>query len=305
MNPYRLRAYSYLLIVALIWGVATPVIKYTLQGIDPLPFLTYRFGISAAFAIVFIAITKANLTRIKKNFGLVFVYSILTTTVALGILFLGIDKTTVIDTALITAVGPLVTAVAGVYFLKEHVTKQERMGIAIAFLGTLVVVFGPVLSGNGSLKITGNLLVLGYIIIMAFSSVLSKKLVRKKVDPLTLTNVSFIIGFVTILPIAIFALGTNNLTSTIFNLEPNYQLGVWYMALISGTLAYSLWVRGQKTIEISEAGVFSYLIPLFAAPLGIIWLGESITTPFVIGAILITAGVIIAEYKKRNKTSTT
>lgn len=303
MNPYRLRAYLYLIIVAAIWGIATPVIKYTLAGIDPLPFLTYRFGIAAAFAIVFIVITKASLTHIKKNLGLVLTYSILTTTLALGILFLGIDRTTVIDTALITAVGPLVTALAGVYFLKEHVTKQERIGISIALLGTLVVVFGPVMMGNGDLKLTGNLLVLGYIIIMAFSSVLSKKLVRKKVDPLTLTNVSFIIGFATILPIAILVLGTNNLTSAIFNLESNYQLGVWYMALISGTLAYSLWVRGQKTIEISEAGVFSYLIPIFAAPLGIIWLGESITTPFILGAILITIGVIIAEYKRRNKAS--
>ena len=301
MNPRRLRAYMYLTLVAAIWGIATPVIKYTLQGIDPLPFLTYRFGISAVFAIVFIALSKASLARIKKNFGMVFVYSILTTTIALGILFLGLDKTTVIDAALITAVGPLVTAAAGVYLLKEHITKQEKTGIAIALFGTLIVVFGPVIIGNGDFKLAGNLLVLGYIVIMAFSSVLSKKLVRKKVDPLTLTNVSFIIGFATLLPIAIIVLGFGNLTTIVYNLESNYQLGVWYMALISGTLAYSLWVRGQKTIEISEAGVFFYLIPIFAAPLGIIWLGESITIPFIIGAILITVGVIIAEYKKRAK----
>ena len=96
-------------------------------------------------------------------------------------------------------------------------------------------------------------------------------------------------------------MGSFNLTSTIFNLESNYQLGVIYMALISGTLAYSLWVRGQKTIEISEAGIFSYLTPIYAAPIAIIWLGESITTPFIIGSILIATGVVIAEYKRSLK----
>mgnify|MGYP001597495960 CR=1 FL=1 len=52
MNPARLRAYLMLLVVAVIWGIASPVIKYTLGGFDPLTFLTYRFGISSIISIV-------------------------------------------------------------------------------------------------------------------------------------------------------------------------------------------------------------------------------------------------------------
>ncbi|PJA42810.1 EamA family transporter, partial [Candidatus Woesebacteria bacterium CG_4_9_14_3_um_filter_39_10] len=44
MNPHRLKAYILLLIVAVIWGIAGPVIKFTLGGFPPLLFLTYRFG---------------------------------------------------------------------------------------------------------------------------------------------------------------------------------------------------------------------------------------------------------------------
>ena len=42
-----------LLAVVVIWGVAGPVIKFTLEGIDPLPFFSYRLAISAVISIFF------------------------------------------------------------------------------------------------------------------------------------------------------------------------------------------------------------------------------------------------------------
>ena len=71
------------------------------------------------------------------------------------------------------------------------------------------------------------------------------------------------------------------------------------MALISGTLAYYLAILGNKSIEISEAAIFKYLQPLFGVPLAVYWLGEKITVYFVIGAVIITAGIVIAEIKKK------
>ncbi len=300
MTSYRIKAYTYLILVAIIWGVATPVIKFTLGGIGPLPFLTYRFAISTILAVLYLIIFKPNLRAIKNNLFMVLIYGFVVNTVALGILFYGMNNTTVLDTALISTIAPLAIALAGYIFLKEHITKRERVGISIAMMGTLFVVLAPLLlNGTNGFRLSGNILIFVYIVISAGAAVLSKKLMRKKVDPLTLTNISFIVGFVTILPITIFLLGVEGLTESITSLTPNYHLGVWYMALFSGTLAYTFWLKGQKTIEISEAGVFSYLTPIFAVPLGVLWLGESITTIFILGSMLITTGVIIAEYKKR------
>jgi len=112
---------------------------------------------------------------------------------------------------------------------------------------------------------------------------------------------NFIIGFFTLLPFVFFETTPANLVHTAINLSFPYQLGVLYMAFISGTLAYALGIEGQKSIEISEAGLFSYLYPVFSAPLAVFWLGEKITVEFVIGAVLITMGVIIAEFKGLNK----
>jgi drug/metabolite transporter (DMT)-like permease len=54
---------------------------------------------------------------------------------------------------------------------------------------------------------------------------------------------------------------------------------------------------GERTIEVSEAALFTYLTPLFSIPIAIVWLNEKITPIFIVGAIIIATGVIIAEVK--------
>jgi drug/metabolite transporter (DMT)-like permease len=112
---------------------------------------------------------------------------------------------------------------------------------------------------------------------------------------------SFIIGFLTILPFVPFEASFSAVINTASNLSFPFHLGVLYMAIISGTTAYALWIKGQKSIEIREAGVFAYLMPLFSTPLAVFWLGEKITFLFVVGAVLIASGVFIAEYKRQKK----
>ena len=300
MTAYRTRAYIELLIVSLIWGVASPVIKFTLGGISPLPFLTYRFFLATIFGLVVIFVNRSHKILFTRNFGGIFLYSVFATTIALGLLFLGMNQTTVLDAILITAISPLVTAVFGVLFLKETITRQEKIGIGIALLGTVITVVEPILDGTTStFQLGGNILVMGYLLTNAYSAILAKKLVRKEVKPFVLSNFSFVIGFITIAPLAFIQTSPTKIISTVTNLTFPFHLGVFYMAFVSGIVAYALWIKGQKSIEVSEAGLFAYLTPLFGAPLAVLWLGEKITPIYVLGALIIAFGVLTAEYKKR------
>lgn len=298
MNPYRLHAYGLMIIVALIWGIAGPIIKYTLGEIPALPFLTYRFGLSAIFALILMLTTSLRLPK-NVNLWQLLLYSFLTSTVSLGLLFFGLENTTVLDVILISAVSPLLVALAGVIYLKEHVTMREKIGMGIAFLGTILTIVEPILrSGIGIGQLKGNILVLCYLLTSAWSAVLAKKLIREGTHEMTLTNYSFIVGFITILPITVIFYGLGPLAQSISTLTLPYHAGVWFMAFVSGTLAYTLWAKAQKTIEIGEAGLFAYLSPIYAAPLAVFWLKESITPVFVLGGIFIAIGVFIAEFKK-------
>jgi drug/metabolite transporter (DMT)-like permease len=295
MNPARLRAYIEILIASIIWGVAGPIIKFTLGGIDATTFLAYRFGISSLIAIVIFLFIGLRIPKDKKTLGDLLLYGFLTSTVALGFLFFGLENTTVLDMSLITLANPLIITLAGVWFLAEHVTKREKIGMAIALFGTALTVIEPLIqNGGGSVRLSGNILIVGYLVATAWAAVLAKRLLRAGITPLLMANISFLIGFISFLPFVI-----TRFPETITNLPIQYHLGVFYMAVLSGSLAYYLHNRGQKTIEIGEASIFAYLYPLFSTPLAVFWLGEKITPIFIIGGIIIALGVTIAEIKKK------
>ncbi len=302
MNTHRLQAYGMLLLVSIIWGIAGPVIKFTLGEFPPLIFLSYRFAISSVIALVYFSTTRTHLPTKSKDFGLVTLYGLFSVTIALGLLFFGFDKTTSLTGSLLTAMAPLAVVVTGAMFLKEHVTGRERLGISIAFAGTLFTVIAPLFNGAaGDLigSIEGNGLIVASIVVDTIATLLVKVILRTRISAETLTHLSFIIGFLTIGPLALFFYPWQAIISTIMHASLLAHAGVWFMAILSGTLAYTLRNKAVKTIEVSEASIFSYLYPLWAAPLAVLWLGEKLTLPFLVGAGVIAIGVTIAEYKKK------
>ena len=297
----RVKAYLMLLVVAAIWGIATPVIKYTLEGFSPLVFLTYRFGISTIVAFIIFAINGVHLPKDKKTLFLLFFYGFLNSVVSLGLLFFGMENTTVLESSLITLASPLIISTAGVYFLHEHVTRREKIGMGIAIIGTVLTIIEPLINnGHSFLKLSGNLLILGYVLVTVVTTILAKNLLRKGADAMAMTNFSFIIGFISFLP---FVLLSNFSLAKILEVHYTYHLGVFFMAILSGTLAFYLANKAQKTIEVGEQSLFAYLYPVFSLPLAVLWLGEKITPVYVLGGIIIAIGVVIAEIKKRRYNS--
>lgn len=294
----RTKAYIELLIVTAIWGVAGAIIKFTLQGFDSLTFLTYRFAVSTVVALIAFAVLGIHLPKDNEVRKKLLLYGFLTSTVSLGFLFFGLENTTVLDMSLITLANPLLVTIAGTYFLNEHVTKKEKLGISIALVGTLLTVVEPLIqNGHGSIKLSGNVLLVGYLLASAWSAVVAKEILRKEVSPFLMSNVSFIIGFLSFLPVLLFLRPKFDIWHLVYNISPAYHAGVFYMALVSGTLAYFLSNKAQKTIEVGKAAIFSYLYPIFSTPLAVFWLGEKVTSLFILGAIVVACGVAIAETK--------
>lgn len=301
MTDHRKRAYIYLILTAIIWGAASPIIKFTLGGLDPLPFLAYRFLIAG---IVSVFIFSCKLLKGKKfryfraNFAKVIIYGIFAVPLALGILFFGLDKTTVLDLTLIGVIGPMVVTLGGSFFFHDKITSREKTGITIVLLGAILNSLYPLISQNGA-RLTGNIMLLLYLLCDTSSVLIAKKAVQKKIKSVNLTNFAFIIGALVLIPMASFELGVNPLIQTITTLPLKYHLGVWYMAIISGNLAYYLYVRAERSIEVSEAALFNYLQLVFTVPLAIFWLNEKLSIHYIVGAIFIIIGLIIAERKHK------
>jgi len=301
VSKERIKSYTLLLIVAAIWGIAGPVIKYTLPDFPPMIFLTYRFLISTILMLPIVWALKPKFPKTPREIVMLTIAGLLGSSINLGLLFFGYDKSNVLDAAILGNTSPIFVILGGVLLLKEKVTKKEILGIIITFIGTVLIVIEPLFNGGyakGS-SLIGNLLIILANIAWVFYVVISKKELRHKIDILLMTAYMFSLGFLTTLPFALLQTkGVLNLLLIVSTAPLKAHLGVWYMAVLSGSLAYFLYQEGQKKIEASEATLFAYLSPLFAAPLAVFWLKEKLTVPFIIGTVVIVIGVFIAEYRK-------
>jgi len=315
----RLKAYILLLLVSIIWGVASPVIKYTLSFTTPYAFLFWRFLItSLVFLPFFLYFIRKHPLKLKSIPRLVFL-GFLGTPLTLLLLFAGYNKTTSIDGAIIGSVAPIFIVIGGALFLKEKVTSLEKAGLVIAVIGSLITIVQPFLEGKtlALANFEGNLLVFGSVLSWSAFTLLAKKDFYHH-HPFVITAFCFFVGLLVITPFFLFE-GisstpqlTTRPTTHPAELDPasrdNSLLihssalpGILYMSLISSVIAYTLYMYGLSLIEAGEASLFAYLQPVFAAPLSILWLKESISGIFIIGAFLIAVGVILTEYRPKQR----
>jgi len=297
----RTKAYIYLLIVSILWGTAGPILKYGLTYFSPFLFLSYRFLISSIIAVILFSIKKPHIPKNPKKQALILIYGFLMTTGVLSLFFLGFDKTSSIAGSFISSLSPIIASILGAVMLHEHFTKKEQKGVLIAFIGLLFVVTEPLITGNGKLdsSIVGNLIIMAAVTLDVLMAIMSKYILRDKTTPIDLTNIAFIIGLITMVPLALVTTTPDQIIHAFTTAPLSAHLSVFFMAVLSGTVAFTFWYKGLKTIEIGDASIFGYLKPLWAAPLAIFWLKESISYPFVIGIAMTIIGVIIAETKKR------
>jgi drug/metabolite transporter (DMT)-like permease len=296
VDQKRRKAYLALLTTALIWGLAPPIIKYTLAFTSPLTFLFYRFLIVSLILFIPLVI---KLTKIKLNLrlGLEYLFlGFLGTPLTLLLLFYGMQKTSAINASLISIFTPILVILGGVIFLKEKVTRQERLGISLIFLGALFSVIEPLFKNGLHLNqnLIGNLLILGGSLTWASFSLLRRK-AGETLDSFVLSASSFLVGLITLLPFVTFNFSP---PAGGFTFNSNAWPGICYMAILGSIIAYFTYIYGFSKIEASEATLFTYLEPVFAIPVAVIFLKENPSLLFLFGATLIVVGVFISQLKK-------
>ena len=292
----RHRAYLYILISIIIWSISGPVIKFTLGYLDTITFLTFRFGLTSAILVPYWIWKTRNEHHIFPKLEIwdwitLITSGLMATTIQLTLLFWGFERTTAIEGTLISSVAPLFIALAGHHFLGDKVTRREQIGMTIALIGTLIIVGIP----KNITSLWGNILVLLANLAWVIEAILTKKLLRHNFSPLFLTMFSFLVGFLSMTPIYFLYHKSYILNQLSFG----GILGFLYMVIFSGIIAYWLFLKGQKTIEASEANLFLYLQPLIATPIGYFWLHESITWSFLFGGLVVGLGVSLAFLRRR------
>ena len=298
MIKNRKRAYLALLINSIIWGAALPIVKPSFEYISPTQFLYLRYLIAAPLLLPFLVWFLIKLKLSLKKLVQIVLLEILGTPLALIILYQGLKQTSAIEASLIGATGPLFTIIGGIIFLKEKQEKHEWFGLLFSLIGTLILVFEPLLTGRNhqaSFSITGNLMVISYNLLWTSYLLIAKKLYRK-IPKIFISSISYLVALIIF---TLFLAIKGTVTPLSLLAIPSIAVATIYMAIFGSIIAFTLYIYGQNLIEASEASLFTYLHGIIAVPFSIFLLKESVTWPMILAIILISIGVFIGEYRLR------
>ena len=205
----------------------------------------------------------------------------------------GLRYTSVSHAAVIVGMGPIYTLIFAVLFNLEKATWRKAVGMAIAFAGIAVMASENGISAH-SPSVLGDAITMAGSIGFAMYAVLGKRLAGRY-DPLTMTALSHFAGALIVLPVALsraFRLGSAG----------HWRAIAWtgwaamlFMAIFSSAVAYVLYFWLLRYLEASQLSAFTYLLPVVATILGILWLGEKGSWEQVLGGVLALGGVYWIE----------
>lgn len=282
--------YLALFIVNLIWG-ATPVVAKL--ALHEFPFVTLaflRFFLAFLLLLPFLFTSKASLKINQADLPKIVSLGLLIVTFHIFFFFAGIQKTTAIDSSVLSLIAPILSVMAGWWFLKEKIYWINLLGIILGLLGTIVIVGLPLLL-VGSL--TGEVLVGNTMIILSSVSfvggaILSRFLLARY-SALLLVASSFLVGALSFLPIAVIEYFQN--PGWVNGVTLLGWFGLVYLTLLSSISAYFLFTWALSKIGVVKADLVQYIQPVVAASLAIPILGERISYSFIVGTCMIILGV--------------
>lgn len=287
----RAKAYLALLTMALIWGIALPLVKPSLDFVSPFQFLYFRYLIAAPLLLPVLVGYAFKLKLNLKTYLKIIALEILGTPIALPILYRGLQLTSALEASLIGAAGPVFTVLGGIIFLKEREEKHEWRGLALSFAGTLILVIEPLLTGRNShagFSFQGNLLIIASSLINTAYLLLAKKHYHY-LPKLFVCSISYPVALISMKAVLSF----QGLSSSVGLLSiPAVALASGYMAIFGSVIAFGLLLYGQSRIEASEASLFTYLQGVVAIPAAWLLLGELPSWPMIIAIPIITYGII-------------
>jgi drug/metabolite transporter (DMT)-like permease len=288
-NARNWPVFAALTLSAFCWGSSFAVVRVCLRQLTPLQMLAWQSLIAAVMQAVF-SLLRGGWSGLALPRGVLLPMILLGLAgqcVLNGLCFLGLAYTTATNAALIFGFSPVMIALFAALFLGERFGVEKRLAAAVGFAGVALVVTGGRLNAlHWGGMTTGNLVELGAASYWAAYSVLTR-VYSQRVSPAVYTTYLLTLGAVVpwVLVSAFAPVASHSIPHGVA------LAGVIYLAFSSTFLAMNLWNWGLSRIEASRVGVFSYLEPVFAASIGILFLGERPGVPGLIGAVLVLGSI--------------
>ena len=291
MNLKSVTAYSGLVILSVIWGMAFVAIKAVVTELSPVNLALLRWFIAdLPFLALLPVIGRPKVPFEKKDLPRLLVVAL--ANVAGYHISLYYAETTISAglSSLLIAFGPIFIAVLSYLLLKEKAGRRVLVGLSLATLGTAVLSVGSINVGDLS-SYAGILEALFTALCYALFTVLAKPLVHKY-GSASITILAGLIGTAMMTPLL-----SGSFVSQVESLSSNGWLAVLYLALLSTVFGYLMFFALVSRGAVTRLSIQLYLIPVVSVIGGALLLNEPVTVSVLAGGGMMLTAVAISTWK--------
>jgi drug/metabolite transporter (DMT)-like permease len=208
----------------------------------------------------------------------------------------GVSLTSAVSAGVIMAAIPAVVALLSWAFLRERIAPRTWAAVACAAAGIGLLAAGKASADAVPAKhaALGNLLVFGAVVCESAYAVIGKKLTGT-LGPKRITSLINLWGFVLVTPLAV----SSALHFDFAAVAPATWLLLLFYSLAASVWTVWLWMTGLKGVPAAQAGVFTVMLPVSAALVGVFALGEPLAGVQLLAFALALAGVLLATTPPR------
>jgi O-acetylserine/cysteine efflux transporter len=276
--------------VAVLWGMGFIVAKAGMDHFSPILLMALRFTVTALCLVWFFRPPAKLLKQL-------FFIALISATLQYSLTFTGVSGIDASTAALLVQLEVPFGLLLAWLLIGEKLTMRQFFGVLIAFIGAVLIIGEPKLSGQLSYAFM--------VIAGAFTWAVGQVMIKK------LGNVD---GFSLISGIAVLAapqlylaayLLEDDLVQQIQTAPMESWAAVAYLGLIMTALAYAIWYRLLGLYSVNKVMPYLLLLPVTSVLGGIFFLDEQLTTKIISGGVLALIGVaVITITPKFTKTTT-
>ena len=294
-KPSRLAAILQAVFVTFLWSTSWVLIKIDLRAdLPPITFAGLRYGLATLCLAPFVFRKAAHREMLRsipsRGWIQLTLLGIVLYTLTQGAQYVSLDYLPAVVVNLLLNLTPISVGVMAFFITREPPTKIQWLGIVLTAVG-IGVYFLPFTFPPAA--IFGLVVAIVGMLTNAISSLQGRQANRDmSLPPLVITFISMGIGAVLMLVIGIGTQGPGVVTWS------DWGIIAW-LAIVNTAFAFTLWNNTLRTLTAVESSILNSLMMPQIAILALIFLGETITVKDTVGLVLVFAGVIVVQLKRR------
>ena len=277
------------LALGFMWGSSYLFIKIGVDTFGTFTLVALRLLIGAATLWVAFRLNGTALPRDRRTYEHLLVMALINITIPFALITWAEQSVDSALAAILNSTVPLfVIVIAPLFLPDEPIRLNGVVGLAVGFIGVVLLVSPGLMSATGDLA--GSVALLGSSLAYALGNVYSRRNVRG-LPPLVPAVFQVTFAF---LIVGVVALVVERPWETV-RPDPAAWFSVIWLGVFGSGLAYMLYFRLLGRWGATRTALVAYLLPIYGIVLGFLVLHEHIDITLILGTALIIAGVAIVN----------